>query len=164
MAAELVPWTADVALSGPISWEAWYEYGRRLSSFERHFRWLLGDWYLLGETRFGEAAAQAVEAVSLKTVQNAAWVAERFPPSRRRENLSWSHHAEVAGLEAAEADALLDRAESDGWSRARLRLVRREYQAIEAGRSSTVPACPRCRQPLICPACTSSCGLPPAGG
>src|SRR5439155_4630154 len=50
----------------------------------------------------------------------------RIEPSRRRENLSWSSHREVASLEAREQDRWLDRAErGDGpdqpWRRARLR-------------------------------------------
>jgi hypothetical protein len=39
------------------------------------------------------------------------YVAQRFDFSRRRENLSFAHHQEVAALPAAEADELLDRAD-----------------------------------------------------
>ena len=34
-------------------------------------------------------------------------MARRIDPSRRRDGLTWSHHAEVAGLEPDEADAVL---------------------------------------------------------
>ena len=45
-----------------------------------------------------EIAAQAIEATgrSYQTIANAKRVAERVDVSRRREDLSWSHHAEVA--------------------------------------------------------------------
>jgi hypothetical protein len=39
------------------------------------------------------------------------WVASRFELSRRRDNLSFSHHREVAALPPEEADDLLDRAD-----------------------------------------------------
>ena len=41
------------------------------------------------------------------TLKNRASVARRIDPSRRRDGLTWSHHAEVAGLEPDEADAVL---------------------------------------------------------
>ena len=45
------------------------------------------------------------------------WVAHKFEISRRRENLSFSHHAEVTALEPAEQDDWLDRAEAEKWAR-----------------------------------------------
>ena len=56
-------------------------------------------------------------------VPAAEWVAERFESERWRTDLSWSHHREVAALESAQADALLDEAEAEaeGWSRNKLR-------------------------------------------
>src|SRR4030042_3269726 len=42
--------------------------------------------------------------------RNAAWVASRIESSRRREDLGWSCHAEVAPLEPADQDRWLDRA------------------------------------------------------
>jgi hypothetical protein len=39
-----------------------------------------------------------------------------FETSRRRELLSWSHHAEVAALDPEDQNHLLDLAESEGWT------------------------------------------------
>jgi hypothetical protein len=36
--------------------------------------------------------------------------------ARRSDGLTFAHHVEVAGLDTAEADELLDRAEAEGWS------------------------------------------------
>jgi hypothetical protein len=47
-----------------------------------------------------------------QTCANAASVARAFETSRRREVLSFKHHAEVASLPPAEADELLDWAEA----------------------------------------------------
>ncbi|MGH7085947.1 MAG: hypothetical protein ACREFN_13255 [Acetobacteraceae bacterium] len=75
----------------------------------------LGDWWAFGEARYGERKA-VVEAEdwdgpAYQTCRNSAAVCTAFPEmSRRRDNLSFSHHAEVAALPAAEADALAEAA------------------------------------------------------
>ena len=47
-----------------------------------------------------------------QTVADAAWVAGKIELSRRRESLGWSHHKEVAALEAPDQDRWLDWAEA----------------------------------------------------
>jgi hypothetical protein len=76
-----------------------------------------------GEHTYGETYAQALDATeySYQTYANAKSVAKRVEVYRRRENLSFGHHAEVAALEPAEQDRWLDRAESEAWTRAELR-------------------------------------------
>ena len=69
-----------------------------------------------------------------QTITDAKWVAGRFEISRRRENLTWSHHREVAGIEDdAEQDAFLDAAETGGWSKKRLRAEVRRRNAARRG-------------------------------
>ena len=46
------------------------------------------------------------------------WVASAIQFSRRRENVAFSIHAEVAALPRAEQDEMLKRAEAEGWTRA----------------------------------------------
>jgi len=57
--------------------------------------------------------AQDWDGPSFQTIANAALVTKRFEGSRRREVLSFKHHAEVAALPAEQADALLDAAEAE---------------------------------------------------
>jgi hypothetical protein len=66
-----------------------------------------------GERKYGEKYSQAVEenVGSYGSLRNAVYVSERFDLSRRRDNLSWSHHAEVAALDPHEQNDWLDRAE-----------------------------------------------------
>jgi hypothetical protein len=45
---------------------------------------------------------------------NMAYVAGRFAPERRRAELSFSHHAEVAALAPDEQEEWLDRAQASG--------------------------------------------------
>jgi len=58
-------------------------------------------------------------------------VARRFELERRRDNLSFAHHAEVAPLTQPEQDYWLRVAEEKGWSRNQLR---REVRASLAER------------------------------
>jgi N6-adenosine-specific RNA methylase IME4 len=100
----------------------WRQVGDVLKSAERSLMWWIGDWLRFGEKRWGEKYAEAQERTgrAYQTLANAKSVAEAFPDfSRRRENLSWGHHAEVAGRD--DADELLDRAEREDISVRELR-------------------------------------------
>ena len=55
--------------------------------------------------------AEDWEGPAYQTCVNASNVARRFESNRRRLNLSFAHHAEVAALTTADANALLDWAE-----------------------------------------------------
>lgn len=64
--------------------------------------WWRGDLYLKGEEWYGEDQATSVFdplTMDVKTWQNNASVCGRIEISRRREELTYSHHAEVAYLE-----------------------------------------------------------------
>lgn len=86
-------------------------------------RWWLGDLLVFGEARFGEEYAQALDGMRLSEHQlrRYRWVAERISPVRRRENLSFSHHQEVAALEPVDQERLLAIAEEGQLSVAALR-------------------------------------------
>ena len=100
----------------------WMELGDILHKIERGVKWWLGDWWLYGERKYGEGAAQAADVgQDLHTLQNAAWVASRVEPSRRREDLSHSHHEAVAKLEPEEQDRWLDKAAGSGMNVHQLR-------------------------------------------
>ena len=75
----------------------------------RHLMFHLGDLILYGEARWGERAYQYADKAgySPKTLQNAAYVAQAIPPARRREILSFGHHAAVAGLPESQQERLL---------------------------------------------------------
>lgn len=106
-----------------LSFDEWHEAGRQLQRLARSVNWLLGDWIAWGEHSYGEAYTQAIEETGLEqqTLLNVASVARRVDPERRRESLSWSHHAEVASLKPAEQDRWLEEAETEGYSVKRLR-------------------------------------------
>jgi len=79
--------------------------------------------FIEAERAYGEKYAQALDSTDweYQTLRDAAWVAGRVEMSRRRDNLTWSHHREVAALDPDDQDGWLDRAEAEGWSRNELR-------------------------------------------
>jgi len=106
-----------------LTFDEWLCAGRQISKISSASAWWLGDWLLYGERAYGKRYRAALELTSLdyKTLRNYAWVARSFEMSRRRDNLSFHHHAEVAGLREAEQDLWLARAETLRWSCRELR-------------------------------------------
>jgi hypothetical protein len=103
--------------------DAWTTMGRRITGVANACAWCLGDWLVYGEEAFGSRYKKALHATSLdyQTLRNYACVARRFEMSRRRDRLSFQHHAEVASLPDAQQDLWLRRAERGRWSRNELR-------------------------------------------
>lgn len=106
-----------------LDYEAWEQIGTALQQMEKSVMWWIGDWLRYGERAYGESYTQAIETTgrSYQSCANAKYVAGRIEFSRRRENVSWSHHAEVAALEPAEQDVWLNTCEQDDISRNQLR-------------------------------------------
>jgi hypothetical protein len=106
-----------------LRFEEWEQVGVMLGRIGRARRWWIGDWVNHGERAYGEKYTLAIDATGYEyqTVANCAYVAKAIEPSRRREGLSWSHHAEVAALEPSEQEAWLDRAQAEGLTRNGLR-------------------------------------------
>jgi hypothetical protein len=52
--------------------------------------------------------AEDWEGPAYQTCRDSAWVASRFELSRRKDNLTFNHHAEVAALPPADLDWQLD--------------------------------------------------------
>lgn len=123
--------STDTTLELPegMSYEAWQGVGDELHRIEKGISWWLGDWWRYGERHYGELASQAVSVGYAEgTIRAAAWVADAFPPERRRKTVSWAHHREVAALEPPEQDRFLDRAEAEGMTRDHLRAAVRKEQ------------------------------------
>jgi hypothetical protein len=113
------------ALSLPrgMSISAWSKLGRQILVVSDASSWWLGDWLIYGQTQYPDRYKRAIAETSLdyQTLRNYAWVARSFVPARRRDALSFQHHAEVAGLSPSEQEKWLTLAERNGWSRNELR-------------------------------------------
>ena len=83
-----------------------------LARLSAAFSLWLGDWWAFGEQHYGDrkaiTEADDWEGPAFQTCMDAAMVCRSFETSRRREALSFTHHAEVIGRPAKEADRPLD--------------------------------------------------------
>ena len=154
---------AEVSIS-PTAWAAeghlslleWSQSGRRLGVIGRASGWWIGDWLNYGNARFGERYVRAarITGYDVQTLMNMVYVASRFEPSRRSDNLSWSHHAELAALEPAEQDHWLERAETERLSVRCLREEVRRQRRLEAAETEPVDAdLTQADEELVCPHC-----------
>ena len=86
---------------------------------------------------------------------NMVYVASRFDMRRRRQNLSWSHHAELAALDPDQQDYWLDRAESERLSVRCLREEVRRARRLETAKAELeAPAEPHeSEDDIVCPHC-----------
>lgn len=165
------PATRRLTALTPTSWEAgcelavteWVEQGRYLGAIGRGSGWWIGDWIRYGSVRYGDkySAASQVTGYDAQSLMNMAYVAGRFDVSRRRDGLSFSHHAALASLPTDEQELWLDRAEAGALSvrslRSELRQARHRAATRAAlaetrrRRDTTRPAGPELG--LVCPEC-----------
>ncbi|GAA1938414.1 hypothetical protein GCM10009837_75870 [Streptomyces durmitorensis] len=143
--------TTKVGLHIPIglAFEEWERAGRQLSGLLNSSSWWLGDWLVYGKDHYADRYELGIRAAGLQyqTLRNYAWVSRRFEVQRRRQALSFQHHAELASLHVDEQETWLDRAELLKWSTKQLRNAIRaqregatqQTDAVAATRRLAVP-------------------------
>jgi hypothetical protein len=141
----------------------WIIHGGRLGSIGRAVSWWIGDWVNYGNEKFGEKYTRAarVSGYDVQSLMNMAYVASRFDRFRRRERLSWSHHAELASLDPEQQEMWLEKAERASLSvrglRDELRTWRvgqRGHSPRESGADSDADvASPPEEEAVVCPQC-----------
>lgn len=139
---------SDVGYELPegLSYEEWASEAPTLIRVAQSSMWWLGDWLRYGEHTYGEKYAQAINAtgLSLTTLKNAQWVADRIPPKDRRVDVPFSHHKAVAALDPKPRRDLLRKVAADHLSEHETRNRVREIKANEAaGGEPAPPAKPR---------------------
>lgn len=112
-----------LVLPEEMAFDDWAALGGQLRLFVKASLWWWGDWLLFGERKYGEMYSQALEVSdhAYQSLANAVFVSSKIEFYRRRENLSWAHHQEVASLPQVEQDEWLERAECESLSRNELR-------------------------------------------
>ncbi|MFI9584379.1 LmbU family transcriptional regulator [Streptomyces sp. NPDC052236] len=103
--------------------DTWCRIGDRILSVSDSSAWWIGDWLVFGQEKYRDRYKHAMKETSLdyQTLRNYAWVARKFLPSRRRDDLTFQHHMEVAALTEDEQDHWLNFAYRLKWSRNELR-------------------------------------------
>lgn len=95
-----------------LAMEDWAEIGRKLYRMDQTVKWWIGDWAAFGVHSYGRLKEFAdLNGINYGTLRNLAWVSEKVELSRRRDNVDWSKHAEVAALPPGEQEAWLRKAE-----------------------------------------------------
>lgn len=126
--------TSLVITDAELSIESWQNIGRCIGVVGNAWQWWVGDWLNFGEGLFGEESAQGVDdqqsrydiakritPVDQGRLQNIRSVCGRVAASRRRVELTFSHHEEVAALDADDQNVWLQRAIDAQWTKAELR-------------------------------------------
>jgi hypothetical protein len=141
----------------------WIGHGKCLGSVARASGWWIGDWIRYGNAKYGEKyeAAAKVTGYDIQSLMNMAYVARRFEISRRREKLSFSHHAELAALPPDQQDLWLDRTEREALSVHVLRVALKRAAALRPASQSLEGADARARatqrsggdSEVVCPEC-----------
>jgi hypothetical protein len=106
-----------------LAFDDWLHFGAKLGAYSNATCWWFGDWIAFGQMKYGRRykAAIAVTGLDYQTLRNYAVVARRFDMSRRRDNLTFQHHAELCALPDDEQERWLDRAAAGHWTRNELR-------------------------------------------
>lgn len=71
------------------------------------WQWAIGDWLVDGKKHYGDKLyerAAAITGAEEKTLRNFKSIAATVELSRRRDKLSWAHHAEAASLKTIAED------------------------------------------------------------
>src|SRR4051794_37738054 len=102
-----------LALPDDLPEEAWWKVGLQLNRAASWTNWAMGDWYNFGSHRYGDRKAliesEEWTGPGYQACMDIAMVCRAFSEtSRRREDLSFSHHREVTLLPRDAADRLLD--------------------------------------------------------
>jgi len=115
---------------GKPTFEEWMECGGFIRKATGAVHLWLGDWLNYGEQNYGEMYAQAIEETGYDygTLANDKYVSSKVEISRRRENLSFDHHAEVANLDPQSQEELLDKAEKENIKRRDFRKLVKDHK------------------------------------
>lgn len=124
-------------INGTPTFAEWAAYGQTLWDMRSAIQWAIADWIAYGEHAYGDKYTQAMEEtkISYRTLANYVWVATKFPVSRRRENLSFAHHQELAAvIDPAIQDEILDRAATEKLGRDTVRELAKPFKPVRPER------------------------------
>lgn len=117
---------------GEPTFEAWSEIVAVYTHIDDRSSWWLGDAIVYGEEHFGEKYAQVVDVGDKKhqTILNIVSVCQRVQQSRRRDCMSFGHHAAIAYMFPQTGDEFLVRAQRERWSVTELRAEVKRYNEL----------------------------------
>lgn len=139
-AGALTPTSLDLSSRPDLSLEACTSLAALFGSLNHASRWWIADLHEFTEMRHGEFVAQVMDATKLspQTIENIVSVGKRVPPSRRRDGVAFSTHAEVAALPPNEQRHWLKVAKDENLTKMELR------SRIRPNEDPPTKLCPHC--------------------
>lgn len=136
MSKELLRTAVTEVIDPKLPYSVWAESLRKACDESDGKLWGIGELVNLGERLYGEKYKGALESTKLSsgTLRTIACVCRKVPSSRRRDNLSFWYHAEVAlvkDLAVKDQDRFLKLAEENEWTQSELRQAIRKSFATE---------------------------------
>jgi hypothetical protein len=126
-----VLYSNGLKLPPELDLESWKLIGAKLANIAQGVQWAVGDWWCHGYHQYGERKAVAAARLlpfEFGTLMNWGSVARKIDTSRRREDVSFSHHVEVAKLPADKQERWLARAVEHRLSTKKLRQQIAQHQ------------------------------------
>ena len=113
-------------VSGKPDFEEWMDYGATLKTLDGTSRqFAIGDWIVMGFDTYEHGKWEAIRQIWTDyndgTLRNYEYTSRALKSSRRREDLSYSHHVEIANLPEDKQRHWLEQAATNKWSVATLR-------------------------------------------
>ena len=127
-----------------IEYKEWEHIGKTLQDMGGAIHWWIGDWIRYGENNYGEKYTQAIEETGYDydTLRHDVYVCSAVDLCRRRHNLSFSAHSEVAALSPEQQTIMLDRAEKESMTS---KDIREAVKGKPVHKDSSI-TCPFCKQ------------------
>jgi hypothetical protein len=115
----------ELRISAGISEREWLDIGRAITHIQQSGFFWVGDWCMYGFKVFGKKVtndlAQQATGYSRHVLHGCLRVARRFPPERRREELTFYHHMVLCKFLPELADKLLAEAAEYGYTGRQIR-------------------------------------------
>ncbi|GEM_PF-3044006 len=120
-------------LDEDMNFKKWEALGKRLKDIAKSIHFWLGDWMLEGEKKFGEISSQGIDenGFDQKILRNDLSICSRIEKPMRRDDLTWSHHKQVAFFEPKLQEFFLSIAENEILSNDELRGVIKKFKLIK---------------------------------
>lgn len=112
----------ELSLPEEMPMQEWADIGRKLVRSDQVLKWWLGDWAAFGVRKYGQLKEFAeANSINYQTLRKLAYVSGAVELFRRRNNVEWSIHAEVAALKPREQVKWLEKVSAEGLPRVELR-------------------------------------------
>jgi len=116
---------AKIIIKENATFEEWIEYGHKLKKVESGIQWLLGYWWNYGHEKWDGKAIEVAKKIgySIQTCRHYGYVDRHVTSFSRLNDVSFSHHLEVAALKPEKQRYYLEKARDEKLSREKLRSI-----------------------------------------